>query len=453
MGQQTNHCSIHGHASKLLSQLDFMRGTEAIQCLVSWRSNNMKKHLLLFLVLILSSAVVLSSCSAQENNEDAPSAIPSEPGESEVNETEQEETEADRIDVLSKSFTSELQSKLGLDGYESKVLLRLEGYEWSNPDIVAEENTGERLNDAVYNRNLWLEETYGFTITAGYSSGDANELKTLAAAGDDVYDMAFPQARAAASMAQSGILTDLNAVAYLDFDNPAWSRMFIDMLQIDGKLYYAAGDISVNSSQAVMGILFNKQMTSDYHISDPYELVRNGDWTLDQFSTMCSAAAKDLNGDGNMNADDQWGLILQTSKGGIVMYYGCGEHLADLDENELPYWSVGRERSVDVYNRVQSILYESASCYECADYDTLSLFSEGHSLFLQVALFHVNTLRQSETDFGILPMPKYDTEQKEYVQSADGWCISPVVIPSIVGNKDRSGADRSLQRDGKAGVL
>ena len=55
------------------------------------------------------------------------------------------------------------------------------------------------------------------------------------------------------------------------------------------------------------------------------------------------------------------------------------------------------------------------------------------------ALFHVHTLRQSETDFGILPMPKYDAAQQEYVQSADGWCISPVVIPAIVGNKDRAG--------------
>jgi hypothetical protein len=100
---------------------------------------------------------------------------------------------------------------------------------------------------------------------------------------------------------------------------------------------------------------------------------------------------------------------------------------------------VGSERSVDVYNRVRGLLYEHGSCYECADADTLSLFSEGKSLFLQAALFHVDTLRQSETDFGILPMPKYDADQEEYVQSADGWCISPLVIPSIVGNKDRAG--------------
>ena len=36
-------------------------------------------------------------------------------------------------------------------------------------------------------------------------------------------------------------------------------------------------------------------------------------------------------------------------------------------------------------------------------------------------------------------MPKYDIEQEEYVQCADGWCISPLVIPSIVGNIERAG--------------
>ena len=403
----------------------------------------MKKPLSLLLALMISASAVCFSCSEAENTENAIQTPSSAEGETEAEADDAgdvtAETEADRTDVLSKSYTPEIGAELGLDGYEANVLLRLEGYEWSNPDIVAEETTGERLNDAVFNRNAWLTEKYGFTIKAGYSSGDATELKALAAAGDDAYDMAFPQARAGANMAQSGIMSDLNSVAYLDFDNPAWSRMFVDMLRIDGKLYYAAGDISVNSYQAVMGMLFNKQMAVDYQIDDPYTLVREGSWTMDRFDALCSSAVKDLNGDGNMTADDQWGLILQTSKGGIVMYYGCGEHLAALDGEQTPYWAVGSERSIDVYNKVRGLLYEHSSCYECADYDTLSLFSEGYSLFLQAALFHVHTLRQSETDFGILPVPKYDAEQKEYVQCADGWCISPVVIPAIVGNKDRAG--------------
>lgn len=263
------------------------------------------------LTLVLSALLLLPcvSCSESTENSDVPAAaetVANEPGSSEESATE--EVEEDLINVLAASFTPELQAELGLDGYESHILLRDEASMWSNPDIVAEETTGDRLNDAVYNRNAWLTEKYGFTIKAEYSSGDGNELKTLVTSGDDVYDFAFPQARAAANMAQTGVMMDLTTVPYLDFDNPTWSKMFIDMLKIKGKLYYATGDISVNSFEAVRALLFNKQLAKNYNLSDPYSLVREGDWTLDNFNTMAVAAAQDLDGNGNRTAADQWGM-------------------------------------------------------------------------------------------------------------------------------------------------
>jgi len=399
----------------------------------------MKKHLSLFLAFIMAASAGLTSCSGNGTaDESVMETTPDAAGETSA---VVEETEADPVNILSKSFTPELQEELQLAGYETRVLLRQEGYEWSNPDIVAYEATGDRLNDAVFNRNAWLAEQYGFTIIADYSTGAGNcdELKTLAAAGDDVYDMAFPQARAAANMAQAGVLRDLYTVPYLDFDNPTWSGMLIDMLRINGNVYYAAGDISVNSYEAVMGLLFNKPLAANLNLSDPYALVRDGDWTLDNFDTMCTIATQDLNGDGSMTADDQWGMVHQTSKGGIVLYYGCGEHLVGLSDEDIPFLAVGSERSVNVYDKVSELLYNTPSYYECGDADTLTMFQNEKALFLQVALVHVNTLRQSDVNFGILPLPKWNTEQKEYVQTADGWCVSPLVIPSIVGNIDRAG--------------
>ena len=81
----------------------------------------------MFLALTLSVSAVFSSCSeGNDPEESVPETVPAA-----VEETgaAAEETEADRIDVLSKSFTRELQSELGLDGYETNILLRLEGYE------------------------------------------------------------------------------------------------------------------------------------------------------------------------------------------------------------------------------------------------------------------------------------------------------------------------------------
>ena len=41
-------------------------------------------------------------------------------------------------------------------------------------------------------------------------------------------------------------------------------------------------------------------------------------------------------------------------------------------------------------------------------------FSEGRVLFNVAGLVRVTVFRSMETDFGILPMPKLDKDQKEY---------------------------------------
>ena len=45
---------------------------------------------------------------------------------------------------------------------------------------------------------------------------------------------------------------------------------------------------------------------------------------------------------------------------------------------------------------------DKSSVYEGGDYETLGIFAEGRSLFTPQALFHTITLREAETEFGIV---------------------------------------------------
>jgi len=53
-------------------------------------------------------------------------------------------------------------------------------------------------------------------------------------------------------------------------------------------------------------------------------------------------------------------------------------------------------------------------------------FANGHGLFYADAISLVPLLRAMETDFGILPVPKYDESQDKYYTSSKGWinCVS-----------------------------
>lgn len=345
----------------------------------------------------------------------------------------------DDIAIL-KTFTPELGEELGLDGYEFNVMIRGADSKWAIQDLVAEEENGDILNDATYKRNMYLEDNFGFTINAGISAdASLTEINTLILAGDDTYDAYFPMGRQAASAAQSQLLMDLNTLKYLDLDAECWNQMFLDSLTFGDKQYYAAGAISTNSYDAVRVFMFNKDLLSELQLEDPYQLVRDGKWTFDKFNELAVNGASDINGDTTMSLDDQWGMAWQESIGGMIFYFGMGETIASTDENGYPTISVGSERSIEVYDRISAMLQNKQAYYIGADTDILAIFSEGRSLFFTEVLEACNRLRSSEVNFGVIPSPKYDESQENYIQYVDAWCISPIVVPVNTSNADRTG--------------
>lgn len=348
------------------------------------------------------------------------------------------EVETTPVGIVER-LTPELSKELGLDGYEFVACARQKGFDHSNHDMAVEEENGEAFNDAVYARNRRLEEKCGFRIRAEYSADtDITNMKTIIAADDTSCDVFFPSARTAASAAQEGMLYDLKQLRYVDFDN-SWNKMLLDSLEIDNKLFYAAGTISTNSFDAVRLFYFNKDLAEKYKLGDPYETVREGKWTLEVFDRMALNSYADLNGDSKMTVDDQFGLAWQTALGGAVFYYGCGEMLTAKDKNGKPVVTVGSERSTEVYDRIVKIISNKDSYYQGKDDDVLKIFYEGRALYYTEVLDCAKKMRPYDINFGILPLPKYDEKQEEYIQFVDGFCLSPVVIQKNTVNPERTG--------------
>ncbi|MCI8388264.1 MAG: extracellular solute-binding protein [Clostridiales bacterium] len=342
---------------------------------------------------------------------------------------------------LAATLTPELKAELGLDGYEFNVMLRQEGT-WCINDLLAEEETGDTMNDAVHKRNLYLEEKFGFTISAGYSADTyLNEINTLVLANDDTYDAYFPMARTGGTAASNGLLYDLNDMKYIDFEKSCWSQMFLNNTSINCKQYYAAGAISTNAYSALRVFLFNKEMTEDLQLDNVYDLVSDGKWTMDAFMSMAKAGSRDLNGDTVMNEDDdQFGMAWERSIGGNIFYKSCGENIVGKDKNDLPTIQMGSERSIKVYDTIKNMMADKDNfCIVNWDRDGMKPFKDGRALFTTCTLNSVVDLRSLELEFGILPSPKFDENQDEYISFSDSWCMSPIVVPKNVSNADRTG--------------
>ena len=105
------------------------------------------------------------------------------------------ETETEKADPLAGLDV------IDMEGYTFRQLIRNDDLYVA--DMIAEEQTGELVNDAVYRRNMEVEERYNcnFTYTRSSDANSDMDAKPGIIAGDDAFDWLVAHGRAAASYA------------------------------------------------------------------------------------------------------------------------------------------------------------------------------------------------------------------------------------------------------------
>lgn len=314
-----------------------------------------------------------------------------------------------------------------------------DGFDWNVSDFCSDGEDGEPVNDAVYRRNRLIEEKYNCKIAqvkSGSGQGAAN-LRSSITAGDGAYDGTLMSGYALVSLGLEGLLTDLTTFPELDLTQYYWNPKLCDELSLGGKLWYAMGDLSATDNRAVRCLYFNKDLFAKYGLEDPYAHVKSGNWTLDRFFRMVSEGLADLDGDGQYTNDDQWGLLVQPTIGQNI-YYASGSRIVNKDSNDHLVVSIGTESALglmqDIADKIKS---EKSAINISNDYKTMiPLFAEGHGLFYSEVSLFIERFRQYEFNVGMLPMPKYDENQADYCQYADGNCLNFASIPIDSSTQD-----------------
>ena len=371
------------------------------------RSYLMKKCLILLL-----AALLLSSCgqAAEDTAANEPAAD---------TDPVLQETVAETEDPYLDTVEAE-----DFGGRIFNLLLRDEGSEvsWSIFDAVAEEATGEAINDAIYNRNLSIGEKYNVEILGEMNKSSLNTLNNSVKAGDSTYDAAFLNTYDSGSAAQAGSLMEYGMLEDIDLTKPYWDQRCISDLSIAGKTYFLTGDISTIDKKATWILMFNKNLITSFDLESPYDLVNEGKWTIDKFQEMSADVSSDLNGDGEWTIEDQYGLATtpDTVHG---LFYSCGGQYIRKDENDLPTFDMDIELCTTILETAGNILSKKENTLLSTNIksssnvfvDLRNCFVEGRSLFYGEVMFHVAGLREMADDFGIIPMPKLNEAQAEYI--------------------------------------
>jgi hypothetical protein len=255
------------------------------------------------IVLFLATALILpsfTSCASDKNND----------------ETKVEQTTTTTSESVSTEPVVVVPDEK-YDGYEFRILGVDAAAGAKSDEIFAESETGDILNDAVYNRNRIVEEKFDIKIkkiSASFSS-IADNLSKSVMGGEDAYDAVLQTTGAIATAISNNYLTEIVDLPYIDINNPWWNTALIKSSEVSGKAYMLLGDISYSWKDYTWALCFNKRLYAENKLTEPYAMVREGKWTMDVLEEHCKNITKDLNGDTVLDQDDRWGLLTSKNAG------------------------------------------------------------------------------------------------------------------------------------------
>lgn len=332
-------------------------------------------------------------------------------------------------DTRPESETAETEIKsdlpeLDFDGYTATFLIRgVDGI--IRNEIRMEEESGDILGDAVYNRNRRVEEQLNvkFAYIEKGNAGAADmpaEVQNSILAGDAEYDVIVWGQSKALKVVGTHIYLNLYGDKYLDIEKPWWNAGYTRSMMPGGKnMYFVVGDICLLMIARMSAMFFNTTQYSGLHGSPGklYDMVRGGGWTLDVLTGYASEFYSDLNGDGAVNDGDRYGISVTNIAVADHFSFTAGLRTTSVDKDGVPYLDMNTETAAKIYEKLNNLYYHTEGTIVGDDnylLQSVPRFASGSISFLPYWFETADYLRDMEDDYGIVPYPKLDETQDEY---------------------------------------
>ena len=293
-----------------------------------------------------------------------------------------------------------------------------------NLDFVAEEINGALLNDAVYNRNRAIENKHNLKITYQFDS-DSNIVSAIErafAGGEDIVQLAEVNQNYSMTMAIKGNLIEYGELKNVNLEKPYWYSGLLSGSSLKHKNYFAYSDANVHAFGATPVTIFNKTVHADHKFDDLYKIVTDGGWTHEVMSGMVKEVTADKDGDGKITKDDYLGMIANTFCIDCFIS-GSGYQMITKDDDDLPVLNITDEKFANIIQSIVDLcsvengmflVDRTSTATEAREYWTEHAITEDRALFWIGNFKCVERLRVSDTDFGVVPIPKVNAEQQEY---------------------------------------
>ena len=313
-------------------------------------------------------------------------------------------------------------------------------------------NYPEVINNDIGERTNQVEQILGVTVKEEYIYDGARmnalmceRIRTGNLTATEDYQVVVPCLYDGATLAVGGELLDLRALKDqgLQIDAPWWSQEFNSTMEMGGQLYFTVGDIGLVNKAATSALYFNLDLWTRLGLTEkfggnPYELVREGKWTVDHVFEAVKSVGRDLNSDNVIDYSDEYGWGGQLDDMWSI-YFASGARIASADPGEYPKLTMYNERSDTLMSKLQGLVQDKEHYISGNDYFGVTKwpmelirtgFIEGRVLFYNAEIGDVVEMGPMEEHFGIVPVPKADDGQDTYYSLTNPWTSTCFAIPS-----------------------
>lgn len=320
------------------------------------------------------------------------------------------------------------------------------------------------VNSAVNDRNTFVEDAIGVKIEMETcdQGGTSARITPNLSIGMHEFDVvgAYQYYDLGLTIGENGgMFVNYESETYakdikVNVDNPWWDKELYDILSYGGCSFWLSGDLSQPWIASVFVSFVNGEMWNTYKeriaalpeaqgISDPFELVNKGLWTLDLWSEISKTVYVDSNSNEKVDLDDTIGFLTYGDSLSNIMADGlaAGSKIKYSQRTDDGSWEMAFDNQMTglFATKINKLYTESNACLmSTGSEDSLYLmeeFASGKGL-MTVNQLHMSELYLSDMqNFLVLPVPKMLATEKYSTTNHDNVTLFGIPITTATEGK------------------
>ncbi len=287
------------------------------------------------------------------------------------------------------------------------------------------ELTGALVEQKVFERNKTVEDRFNATIEVITQKGAwenrtefSSYVQNLIMAGNtDGVNLVSTHQAYLNTMALQGYALNMRKLPNLDLTANWWEPHYYEQASVDGKTYFAVGDINLSLYERLEVVYFNKKLATENGIEDLYATALDGKWTFEKLYNI----SKEFGGSKEAGQELYAVAMNCHATRALVPAWNIKYTQRNAETGRDDLYLSGNQKLLDGYSRFYTLMMNTVSHNPYSSSTEMAtqapLFNSDQILFWFQMLSATDELKKLEMDseYGILPYPLWNESQYDNV--------------------------------------